>query len=99
MQYLRGYSAMIDLSRAREQPRTEKRRRPMRLAVAMLIALAISIGGQGIARAASNVITITDISFPQEMTQSSGVVLIHFYADWVRGSRILSPTLDAIAGV
>ncbi len=69
----------------------------MRLAVAMLIALAISIGGQGSARAASNVITVTDMSFPQEVTQSSGLVLIHFYADWVRGSRILSPTLDAIA--
>ncbi len=69
----------------------------MRLAVAMLTVLAVSIGGQRIARATSNVITVTDMSFPQEVTQSSGLVLIHFYADWVRGSRILSPTLDAIA--
>jgi thioredoxin 1 len=44
-----------------------------------------------------NLLTITDASFDADVTQSSGLVLLDFWADWCAPCKMLAPVLADIA--
>ena len=47
--------------------------------------------------ATATVVEITDANYQDEVLQSPVPVLIHFGAPWVGPSRVLAPTMDALA--
>ena len=47
--------------------------------------------------ASSNVVTITDANFDQEVLRSSVPVLIDFWAPWCGPCRMIAPIVDEIA--
>jgi thioredoxin 1 len=44
-----------------------------------------------------HLLTITDASFEADVTQSSGLVLLDFWADWCAPCKMLAPVLADIA--
>ena len=47
--------------------------------------------------AASNIITLTDTNFRQEVIDSQSPVLVDFYAPWCGPCKMLSPILDSLS--
>lgn len=45
----------------------------------------------------NNLLTITDTSFDTDVIQSSGLVLLDFWADWCAPCKMLAPVLADIA--
>ncbi len=48
--------------------------------------------------ASQNVLEFTDANFETEVLRSTQPVLVDFWADWCMPCRMLSPTIDALAG-
>ena len=45
-----------------------------------------------------NVVTITDAEFESSVLQSDKPVILDFWAEWCQPCKMLSPTVEAIAG-
>jgi thioredoxin 1 len=48
--------------------------------------------------AAAGVVEFTDSNFDSEVIKSSVPVLVDFWAEWCQPCRMLTPTIEAIAG-
>ena len=48
--------------------------------------------------ASANTLEFTDANFESEVLKSSVPVLVDFWAEWCMPCRMLTPTIDAIAG-
>jgi thioredoxin 1 len=47
---------------------------------------------------ATNAVEVTDATFASEIEQSSGLVLVDFWATWCGPCQIVAPLLDQLAG-
>jgi thioredoxin 1 len=47
---------------------------------------------------ATNAVEVTDATFASEIEQSSGLVLVDFWATWCGPCQVVSPVLDQLAG-
>ena len=45
-----------------------------------------------------SIVTLTDANFEEEVKQASGPVLVDFWAEWCQPCKMLSPTVEELAG-
>ncbi len=55
-------------------------------------------GCKGVHMASANVVEFTDANFDAEVIKSGTPVLVDFWAEWCMPCRMLTPTIEALAG-